>query len=409
VCPVAVRQVWDREIKKFASRPIDIVVLDKGTTADKAVKMITAIGGRKYTDRPLVVIVNYESAWRSTLGTHILNTKWDFVIADEAHRYSAHDSAVGKFMGKMHYKAKYRLALTGTPLPHSPLNAFGLFRFIDPGLFGTSWFEFSNRYAEKRNPNIPQQITGYKNLDQLQNKFQLLTYQCRASDVLDLPPVTHETLLCELSPAGKKHYNELENEMITEVKAAGGTDGVCSVPNALVKLLRLAQVCSGFLKLDDDAPLVEIDSEKLDMLRDFLEDLPKTEPVVVFCRFKYDLKRLKELAAKLGRKYGELSGDCKDALDDKAMLKDGIQFAAVQISAGGVGIDLTRSAYGFYYSQGLSLAEFDQSVARLHRPGQTRHTHFYHLCVQGSVDERIYKAFDERREIIDSVLRGYVE
>jgi len=76
----------------------------------------------------------------------------------------------------------------------------------------------------------------------------------------------------------------------------------------------------------------------------------------------------------------------------------------VQIQSGGVGIDCTRAAYAFYYSLGFSLGDYDQSLARLRRPGQTRCVRYYHLVATGTVDEQVYAALRDRRTVIDAVM-----
>jgi hypothetical protein len=71
-----------------------------------------------------------------------------------------------------------------------------------------------------------------------------------------------------------------------------------------------------------------------------------------------------------------------------------------------VGIDLSRAAYAFYYSLGFSLGDYEQSLARLRRPGQTRCVRYYHLVAPGTVDEQVYAALRERRSVIEAVLRN---
>jgi SNF2 family DNA or RNA helicase len=77
----------------------------------------------------------------------------------------------------------------------------------------------------------------------------------------------------------------------------------------------------------------------------------------------------------------------------------------VQIQSGGVGIDCSRAAYAFYYSLGFSLGDYEQSLARLRRPGQTRCVRYYHLVCEGTVDAQVYAALRERRNVIEAVLR----
>ena len=77
----------------------------------------------------------------------------------------------------------------------------------------------------------------------------------------------------------------------------------------------------------------------------------------------------------------------------------------VQMQSGGVGIDCSRAAFAFYYSLGYSLGDYEQSLARLRRPGQTRCVRYYHVVCTGTVDEQVYAALRERRSVIEAVLQ----
>jgi len=139
------------------------------------------------------------------------------------------------------------------------------------------------------------------------------------------------------------------------------------------------------------------------VLADRLEDLAPTEPVVVFCRFRSDLSDVAAVARELGREYAEVSGERKDL--ERWQAGDAT-ILGVQIQSGGLGIDCSRAAFAFYYSLGFSLGDYEQSLARLRRPGQTRCVRYYHLVCQGTVDERVYAALQERRNVIDAVLQN---
>jgi hypothetical protein len=323
------------------------------------------------------------------------------LLVHNSHRIKAHNSQISKYAAKLGRKAKRRLCLTGTPLAQSPLDLFGQFRFLDPGLFGTSWHHFSNRYAIKGNPYIPQQITGYKNQEELQERFRLISYRCKASDVLDLPEALHEERTCELSPAARKAYKEIEEELIADL----GT-GVVTASNALVRLLRLQQITSGFLVEDETEKIHRLDESKLTVLSDILEDIGG-EPLVVFCRFRHDLEVVRTLAELKKLRYGELSGTSKGGLTDRGEMSPSIDVLGCQIQSGGVGIDLTRARYAVYYSLGFSLSEYEQSLARLHRPGQKRNVVYYHLIAENTVDRRVYSALRARKDVIEAVLGGF--
>jgi SNF2 family DNA or RNA helicase len=227
--------------------------------------------------------------------------------------------------------------LTGTPM-NTPLDLYGQLRFLDRGLlpYGTSWVRFRNHFAICSNPSIPQMITGYRNEEELQSYFARVAYRITAKEAkLGLPEVQHEQRVFDLSPAGQRVYDELERELITEVES-----GPVTVPNALVKLLRLQQITSGYLPDDDTSTESKVDGGKAAALQDLIEDT--AEPVVVFCRFRHDLAEVQQIAKKLKRRYGELSGSQNNLTAD-ATYPDNVDVLGVQIQSGGLGIDLTRA------------------------------------------------------------------
>jgi SNF2 family DNA or RNA helicase len=282
-------------------------------------------------------------------------------------------------------------------MPHSPLDLYGQFRFLEPEVFGSSFVRFRSRYAEC-DLRFPGKVKAWKNQDELTAKLDARSWRVTADEVLDLPDAIHETIPVELSPKVRRFYRQLESEMTAELEA-----GTVTAANALTKLLRMQQATGGYCRLDGSNAVTAIDgvpSKRLALL-DRLEDLPATEPVVVFCRFRSDLDDVAAAARTLGREYAEVSGERKDLerwqAGDAAIL-------GVQMQSGGVGIDCSRAAYAFYYSLGFSLGDYEQSLARLRRPGQTRCVRYYHLVCGGTVDEQVYAALRERRSVVEAVL-----
>ncbi|MCK9326896.1 MAG: SWF/SNF helicase family protein, partial [Bacteroidales bacterium] len=193
-------------------------------------------------------------------------------------------------------------------------------------------------------------------------------------------------------------YKSLESDFW-----AGIGTGEITATNALVKLIRLAQLTGGTL-LTDDGKEVEVSSAKKALLDEVMEDMETEEPVVVFARFRKDLDRIAETAAKLGRKSYELSGRRNEL---KLWQEDTTgSVLAVQEQAGGVGISLVRARYCIYYSVGYSLGDYEQSLARIHRPGQSRGVLYVHLLTEQSIDEAVYGALDARRDVVEAILEG---
>jgi SNF2 family DNA or RNA helicase len=396
LCPVSVVGVWRREFQRHAPGAFDVRCLDGGTCKDKAITVREQVGIAKARRRRLVLVCNYESAWRPELAKALLGLVWDIGIWDEQHRIKSPSGRASRFVEKLARQCRRRLGLTGTPAPHSPLDLYAQFRALDPSVFGRSYVAFRARYA-LCDPKFPGRVLRWLNTDELRAKYQSLAYECSLDGVLDLPPVTEQTITVKLSAKARRAYDRLEAEFWTEVDK-----GEVTASNALTKLLRLAQITSGSIPLDDGT-VARVDDAKKRALADFLEDVPPDVPVVVFCRFVADLDQVAEVAAATGRAYGEISGRRKD-LTPHATMPEGIGLMAVQQAAGGVGIDLTRASVAVYLSLGYSLGEHLQTKARLHRPGQERHVTFLRIVAEDTVDEAVLTALERRQQVIEAVL-----
>jgi SNF2 family DNA or RNA helicase len=282
-------------------------------------------------------------------------------------------------------------------MPHSPLDLYGQFRFLDPTVFGTSFTRMRARYAIT-DPVFPSKVVEWRNQQELSKLLDENSWRVTADEVLDLPSTLHERIEVDLRPKTRAVYDAFENEMVADIDT-----GVMTASNALTKLLRLQQVTSGYCHIDGgfDMTLISGTPEKALALESMLEDLPATEPVVVFCRFRHDLREVEAMARRLGRPYSEVSGETKTL---EEWQRGDTTILGVQIQSGGAGIDLTRAAYCVYYSLGFSLGDYDQSLARLHRPGQTRCVRYYHLVANATIDGSVYRALKNRRDVIDGVL-----
>lgn len=386
LCPKSVLGVWRRELARHCAIEPESVVLDNGTCSVKAKRLAAALHRT-----PLAVIVNYESAWREPLGTLLLAQRWDTVIGDELHRVKAPGGKASHWICKLQTGRK--LGLTGTPMPHSPLDLYSQYRFLDRRIFGTSFVRFRARYAITHR-EFPSKVLQWINQDELYERFRRIAYSC-TTDVLDLPEVMHDERSFVLCPKARRAYSQMERDLVADVK-----DGTVTAANALVRGLRLQQITSGYLT-DGETIHEEVDTGKKELLTDLLQDTD--EPVVVFCRFRRDLNNVRDVAQILGRVYGELSGARRD-LTEHAEMPEGIDVMGVQIQSGGVGVDLTRAAVGVYYSLGFSLGDYEQSLARIHRPGQTRPVRYYHLIAESTIDQQVYCALRDRKQVIEELL-----
>ena len=399
-CPKAVIPAWAKQAGMWTPG-VRVLLLTKGTAKDKAKEVEAALCDLS----PLIVVVNYDSAWRCPA---LEKAKWDAIVHDEIHRLKAPSGAASRWAGKLCKRnaEAIKIGLSGTLIPHSVLDLWAIYRALESPNLAT-WGETFTLHKARYAVLAPGQnwIVGYRNLEHAREKVAATTHQVKSLDVLDLPPITYQDVPCDLCPAESRLYREIESDFCAVVEA-----GTVTPKNALEQLLRLQQVCGGYIRYDDAEVATKIAEtpSKAATLADMLEDLPAGTPVVIFCRFRSDIMACIEVCKSLGRTYGELSGGANDLA---AFQHGTTQTLITQIQSGGIGVDMSMASYAFFYSLGYSLSEYEQAVARLHRPGQTNHTHIYHLVAtqngRQTVDGRVYEALSERKEVVNVILDGY--
>lgn len=404
VCPKAVVPVWRKNLEKFAPAGWACWDEQKGSVKAKAESLEKWLRGTPATKQ--IVVMNYDVVWRFPMGDLVLKSRFNMVILDESHRAKAAGSKVSKYLAMLGKRTRYKMCLSGTAMANSPLDVYGQYRFLDNTIFGTNHNQFLQQYAIMGGPER-RFVVGYKNQKELKEKFQSIAYSCRMADVASriklpecLPPVERTVCLPGKDMATSK-------KLAKEFKAECGETGVVVAGNVLVKMLRLQQIAAGFC-LVQDSPLEpkrteELNTAKEDALVDMLQDLSDSDPIVVFCVFKHDLEAVARAAKRAGRVSCELSGRVNEL--EHWQFSEGAVLA-VQVQAGSEGVDMTRANHAVYFSLPYSLAVYEQSKARLYRPGQTRPVSFVHLIAEGTIDESIYKSLMKKKDVIEGIKDG---
>ena len=382
-----VGNVWPGEFRKHAPGLLHALAL-----ANKPIKTRQEAARKALqTGQPTAVVMNYDAVWRRPFADWAMRQDWDLLVMDESHRIKAPGGVASRYCSRLSDRVGHRVALTGTPMAHSPMDIYAQYRALDKSIYGTSFTRFRSRYAVMGGYNR-MQVVGYQRETELREKFYSRAYRVESDDVLDLPSTLSINLMCQLGKQGRRLYTEMAEEFVADVEG-----GQITASNALSRLLRLQQITSGYGRLEDGAD-VEIDTSKARVLEDTLEDIGR-EPVVVFTRFIHDLDVVHRIAAKVGVPSYEVSGRRKDL----AEWTEGV--LAVQIQAGGLGLDLTLARYAIYYSLGFSLGDYSQSMARLHRPGQTHPVEYIHIVAEGTVDETVMEALANREAVVEHILQ----
>ena len=395
-CPKSVVQTWADEKQKHGIRDIRVMLLGTGPVPSRTKKAKAFLRTHSESACVRMIVINHESVWREPFKSFIKERIWDLLVVDECHRAKAPGGKFSRFLSNNQGCFSTRTGLTGTPMPKDPMDIYAQARFLDPGIFGTSFTRFKLRYGiwgkfENR------KFLGLRNAEEFQTKLDQLMIRVKSDDVMDLPPQIFERRTCSLSGPEMKAYSQMKEELIADVGS-----GVVTAANGLVRLLKLQQITQGTIK-DDQGKEHRIGSSKQDLLADVLEDFDSREPVVIFCRFKDDLLRIHETCESLGRDCLELSG----SVDELAQWKNAhAPILAVQIQAGGVGVDFSRSCYNIFYSPTFDMGAYEQALKRTHRPGQLRTTFYYQLVAEGTIDVDIYNALRTKKKVVEAALSG---
>jgi len=406
-CPKTVIQTWADEREKHAGDTDVVVTLlgDRvtrtGSKAQWPIKKRTEAAKRFLAAFPSssysrVIVINHESVWREPFRTLVKSRIWDLLVMDECHRAKAPGGKLSMFLAKSVGQYACRLGLTGTPMPKDPMDIYAQARFLDPGIYGTSFTEFKARYGifggfENR------KFLRLNNEEEFKEKLDSLMIRVMADDVLDLPKRHHIIRTTVLDAEESRIYNSMKRDLIAQLKS-----GVVTAANSLVKLVRLQQITQGTVH-DEDGRYHRIGFSKQKLLEEVLEDLHPDEPVCIFANYTDDLSRIRETCEALGRRSLELSGKVDELADWKA---GKAPILAVQYKSGGVGVDFSRSRYTIYYSPTFDMGDYEQSIKRTHRPGQTRTTFYIHLRVKGTIDVDISRALRQKKDIVEGALAG---
>ncbi|GHV36364.1 hypothetical protein FACS18949_15690 [Clostridia bacterium] len=397
VAPLSILGVWQEEFSKFAGFDYALAVLN-GTSATKADTLRHLVGASLQ-----VAVVNYESVWR--LEKDIAAWKPNLIIADEGHKIKCHSTHAAKAMHHLGAKADYRLLLTGTIITNKAIDVFSQYKFLNPAVFGNSFYSWCNRYFD---------MCGYGNYtpvlkrnmeSELTRRLHSIAFRATKAECLDLPATTDIVRFVELEPAARRVYRDLVKDSYAEL--AGGE---ITVTNILTRLLRLSQLTGGFISDDDGGKPQNISTAKLDALSDIIDEaINSGQKLVIIARFIPEIKAICNLLETQKIGYSCIMGGVKNREEQVAQFQKDPQFQVFvgQIATAGLGITLTAASTMVFYSENHSMSNFEQTKARIHRVGQTQPCTYIYLAAKGTVDEKILKVLQDKADLARTLIDDY--
>ncbi|HKX46188.1 MAG TPA: DEAD/DEAH box helicase [Planctomycetota bacterium] len=400
VAPLPVVPVWPGEFGKHGDGRTRILQLDSGSVSDRADDL------RNFDARaqlPVAIVINYESAWREPIAETLLSFPWDLVVLDESQRAKSPGGKASRFLARLRARAAVRLCLSGTPFPHSPLDAYAQFRFLEPSVFGTSVTSYRARYAVMGGHSVngrPVQIVGWRNMEEWSAKVGALSHRVRREDVLDLPPFQHVDRDVVLPPAAMRAYKAMERDLIAEIEA-----GTVTSANAMVKVTRLAQLASGHAKIEETGAVVPLHAAKAEALAELLDEIDPLEPIAVFTRFVPSAEAALRVAVAAGRHVGRVDGK-ENTLGGHVWKPAPGEVLVCNYASGSLGLDFTAARYCVLYEATFNGGEYEQSLLRVHRANQVRGVVYWHLLAKGTQDRRVRDALARKKDAVEAALAG---
>jgi SNF2 family DNA or RNA helicase len=417
ICPVTVASVWEEEI---VTTPIGqkatILVLDNNLSVSKRAARIKALSK---TDGPTLIIVNHEAWWREALRNAIGRWEPDAIVVDEAQRIKNRGAKQSRFLHLLadHDYVRYKLALTGTPITKGLENVYSIYRFIDKTIFGDNWYKFSNRYLTMGGFE-GKEIVSYQNTDEAEELIAQTSYRITREECFDLPPRQDIVVPVPLQPKTIATYLTMLKGYISQIE---GTDeagnqvrGVALARIVLTAILRLQQITSGHITLEDDT-VATVGDEKEEACCSLVADIVSSgEKVVIFCRFRPEVPRLAKALKVLGIDtqllLGGMSPDERNSVIVRGKWIPKAPVLISQIKAGSLGISMSAASSAIFYSVGFSLDEFKQAKDRLHGADQlASKVGYYHLLAtldgKDTVDHKVYRTLQADQEIAHALLR----
>lgn len=327
------------------------------------------------------------------------NKKFATVVLDEAQAIKNRTTKRSKTV--MNLNADFRLITTGTPIENHLGELWNLFNFINPGLLGNYDF-FQQKFAVPIERDNDEETR--KTLQRLINPFLL---RRRKNQVLDdLPEKTEILLTVEMSPEERAFYEALRREAVEKIESEDG-EAKDKRFRILAELTRLRLACCHPKLVNENVPL---GSSKLDLFGETLDELLENKhKALVFSQFVKHLGIIQEYLKNKKIPYHYLDGSTppskRQERIDAFQRGDGEVFL-ISLKAGGTGLNLTAADYVIHLDPWWNPAVEDQATDRVHRIGQQRPVTVYRLVTENTVEEKILKLHETKRDLADSLLSG---
>jgi SNF2 family DNA or RNA helicase len=390
-CPKStMNAVWEEEVTKHLFGRMKVAVLSG--SKERRLRELA----RTDVD---VYVVNHEGL--ATIADALRKrADIDLWVVDEAAKFRNAQSKRHELLADLVRPTDRLWLLTGTPCPQAPTDAWGLAKLLHGPRVNPPFFtRFKNETMT--------QLSQYKWVakpDAYQRAYAILQpgIRFKKSDCLDLPPITFQTRMCELSPDQKVAYESMISKLVAEVR---GVEIAAS--NAAIKMAKLLQVCAGVL-YDEFGDGHTIDAtDRLALCDAVIEEA--NHKVIVFVPFTAALNAVASHLAK-SNTVATVDGSTSDAQRKKIFHDfqncEHPRILVANPETAAHGLTLTAADTTIWYTPITKLEIFEQANNRMDRPNQD-HPMTVVMLAATMMEQNMYQALKGKQNIQNAVLGLY--
>jgi len=391
VAPTSVCSNWIDELRRFAP---SLVVAEY--TGRSRTKLLASIRHRDAAETLDVLIASYALLQQDA--SELASIEWNTAVIDEAQFIKNPNSLRAKAAFEL--VARYRLAMTGTPVENQLSDLWSIFHFLNPTLLG-SFRHFQLAYVRpiERDHDSERQAL-------LKGVLQPFLLRRRKDEVLkELPPTTTLRHEVRLSEDEALRYALLRRQIHDKLTTPHGKRQ--HKLQILAEITRLRRFCCHPRLVFPDAGT---ESSKMQCFLELAEELRENgHRALVFSQFVDFLELVREQLDERGFRYVYLDGstpkETRGARVNAFQTGESDLFL-ISLKAGGFGLNLTAADYVIHLDPWWNPAVEAQATDRAHRIGQTRPVTVYRLVTKDSIEERIVELHQEKRALAEALLNG---
>ena len=310
---------------------------------------------------------------------------FDMIVIDELSSFKNPQAKRFRALKKAMPSVSRVVGLTGTPSPNGLMDLWAEVYLLDQGeRLGLTLGSYREKYVRPgaRNGYVVYKWEPFRNAQkEIEDKISDICISMSAADYLKLPKRIDNVIPVQLSPEEMEAYKRMERDQLLQIE-----DDDIAALNAAAVMTKLLQIANGSV-YTNEGKVVKIHEAKLEALAEIVDTTDS--PVLVFYSYKHDL------AAIQGKiKGARILENEKDISDWNA---GKVQVLLAHPASVGYGLNLQEGGHVIvWYGLTWSLELYQQANARLYRQGQEKPVIIHHLIAEGTADEEVMAALQNK-------------